>query len=44
MVSTLREAETFADAGITDIVYGVGIAPDKLDRVRALRARGSTSR
>jgi D-serine deaminase-like pyridoxal phosphate-dependent protein len=40
MVSTLREAEVFADAGVTDLTYGVGIAPDKLDRVRALRARG----
>ncbi len=40
MVSTLREAEAFADAGVTDITYGVGIAPQKLARVRALRARG----
>lgn len=40
MVSTLREAEVFADAGVTDIIYGVGIAPQKLDEVRALRARG----
>jgi len=40
MVSTLREAEIFADAGVTDITYGVGIAPQKLDEVRALRARG----
>lgn len=39
-VSTLREAEAFADAGFTDIVYAVGIAPAKLDRVVALRRRG----
>ena len=40
MVSTLREAEVFADAGVTDMIYGVGIAPQKLERVLALRARG----
>lgn len=40
MVSTLREAEVFAAAGFTDLTYGVGIAPDKLPRVTALRARG----
>ncbi len=40
MVSTLREAEVFADAGVTDMIYGVGIAPDKLGRVQALRRRG----
>ncbi len=40
MVSTLKEAEIFAGAGVTDLTYGVGIAPDKLDHVRALRARG----
>lgn len=39
-VSTLREAEVFAGAGITDIVYAVGISPDKLDRVAALRQTG----
>ena len=39
-VSTLREAEAFADEGFTDIVYAVGIAPSKLDRVLALRRRG----
>ncbi|MEU4765219.1 alanine racemase [Actinosynnema sp. NPDC023794] len=39
-VSTLREAEAFADAGFTDIVYAVGIAPAKLDRALALRRRG----
>ncbi|MFT3973769.1 MAG: alanine racemase [Amaricoccus sp.] len=40
MVSTLKEAERFADAGVTDLLYGVGIAPQKLDEVLALRARG----
>lgn len=40
MVSTLKEAERFADAGVTDLTYGVGIAPQKLGEVRALRARG----
>jgi D-serine deaminase-like pyridoxal phosphate-dependent protein len=40
MVSTLREAEVFAEAGVTDMIYGVGIAPQKLAQVRALRARG----
>lgn len=39
-VSTLREAEVFADAGFRDIVYAVGIAPAKLERVAALRRRG----
>src|SRR3546814_3885585 len=31
-VSTLREAEYFAAAGVRDILYAVGIAPGKLDR------------
>ncbi|GAA3454580.1 alanine racemase [Dactylosporangium matsuzakiense] len=39
-VSTLAEAEAFADAGYRDILYAVGIAPHKLPRVRALRERG----
>ncbi|PZP40431.1 MAG: alanine racemase [Azospirillum brasilense] len=39
-VSTLKEAEVFAAAGIRDILYAVGIAPQKLDRVLALRATG----
>jgi D-serine deaminase-like pyridoxal phosphate-dependent protein len=39
-VSTLEEAEQFAAAGVTDIVYAVGIVPSKLARVLALRARG----
>lgn len=39
-VSTLAEAEVFHAAGYTDILYAVGIAPQKLARVQALRARG----
>lgn len=39
-VSTLAEAEFFADAGYTDILYAVGIAPGKLERVARLRRRG----
>jgi D-serine deaminase-like pyridoxal phosphate-dependent protein len=39
-VSTLREAEVFAEAGVHDILYAVGISPDKLARVLALRAKG----
>lgn len=39
-VSTLAEAETFARAGVRDILYAVGIAPQKLPRVAQLRAGG----
>ncbi len=39
-VSTIKEAEYFADAGWTDLVYAVGLAPDKIERLRALAARG----
>jgi D-serine deaminase-like pyridoxal phosphate-dependent protein len=39
-VSTLKEAEIFAEAGIKNIIYAVGIAPHKLPRVAALRAKG----
>jgi D-serine deaminase-like pyridoxal phosphate-dependent protein len=39
-VSTLKEAEYFAEAGFRDLLYAVGIAPDKLPRVLALRERG----
>nr|HQU69058.1 alanine racemase [Albidovulum sp.] len=39
-VSTLVEAEAFFATGITDILYAVGIAPQKLPRVQALRAKG----
>ncbi len=40
-VSTLKEAEQFFAHGITDILYAVGIAPNKLDHVAALRQRGA---
>jgi D-serine deaminase-like pyridoxal phosphate-dependent protein len=39
-VSTLKEAEVFAAAGVKDILYAVGITPQKLDRVLAIRAQG----
>lgn len=39
-VSTLREAEQFADAGVTDILYAVGITPEKVQRALAIRHRG----
>jgi D-serine deaminase-like pyridoxal phosphate-dependent protein len=39
-VSTLKEAEEFFAAGITDILYAVGIVPAKLPQVLALRQRG----
>jgi D-serine deaminase-like pyridoxal phosphate-dependent protein len=40
-VSTLKEAEYFLSNGITDILYAVGIAPNKLDHVAALMKRGA---
>lgn len=43
-VSTLAEAEAFADGGHTDITYAVGIDPHKLPRVLALLGRGVTLR
>ncbi len=36
-VSTMKEAEEFAAAGAVDIIYAVGIAPDKLERAALLR-------
>ena len=39
-VSTLKEAEVFFDAGITDILYAVCIVAPKLAQARALRERG----
>ena len=39
-VSTLKEAEQFFAAGYRDILYAVGIAPNKLDHVAVLRAMG----
>ncbi len=40
-VSTLAEAEYFARAGLRDMIYAVGITPQKLDRVAALNAAGA---
>jgi D-serine deaminase-like pyridoxal phosphate-dependent protein len=40
-VSTLREAEYFFEHGIRDILYAVGIAPNKLTHVARLRKRGA---
>lgn len=39
-VSTLAEAEVFHAAGLRDLLYAVGIAPQKLERVLALRRAG----
>lgn len=39
-VSTLREAEYFAEHGVRDILYAVSIAPNKLEHVMALQDRG----
>jgi D-serine deaminase-like pyridoxal phosphate-dependent protein len=39
-VSTLKEAQYFAAAGMTDIAYAVGLAPAKIPRLRSLVARG----
>jgi D-serine deaminase-like pyridoxal phosphate-dependent protein len=39
-VSTLQEAAQFAGAGVRDMIYAVGIVPDKLPRVLALREQG----
>jgi D-serine deaminase-like pyridoxal phosphate-dependent protein len=39
-VSTLLEADYFADHGVKDILYAVCIAPNKLDHVARLQARG----
>lgn len=40
-VSTLREAEYFFSHGVTDLLYAVGIAPNKLEHVFDLRRRGA---
>lgn len=40
-VSTLKEAEHFLSHGITDILYAVGISPNKLDHVAALQRKGA---
>ncbi|HEY4298129.1 MAG TPA: DSD1 family PLP-dependent enzyme [Paraburkholderia sp.] len=39
-VSTLKEAEAFFAAGVTDILYAVSMAPAKLPRALALRRQG----
>ncbi|AUN32586.1 alanine racemase [Niveispirillum cyanobacteriorum] len=39
-VSTLKEAAYFAAAGVKDMIYAVGIAPDKLAKVQRLRQDG----
>ncbi len=40
-VSTLAEAEYFAGHGISDILYAVGITPQKLDQIAKLNAAGA---
>ena len=40
-VSTLKEAEYFFERGISDILYAVGIAPVKLERIAVLRKKGA---
>ena len=40
-VSTLAEAEYFAAHGVYDILYAVGITPQKLDQVASLNAAGA---
>ncbi len=39
-VSTLKEAELFGKVGITDLLYAVSIAPQKLAKVSELRRSG----
>lgn len=41
-VSTLKEAEYFADHGVNDITYAVSIIPEKMPRIAALLRRGVT--
>src|SRR3954468_2223416 len=40
-VSTLAEAEYFAGHGVADILYAVGITPQKLDQVAKLNRAGA---
>ncbi len=40
-VSTVKEAEYYFAGGIRDIIYAVGIAPDKLPRIFSLISRGA---
>ena len=39
-VSTLAEARYFAEHGVKDLIYAVGIAPYKLAQIEAIRATG----
>ncbi len=39
-VSTLKEAEVMAAEGVRDLIYAVGVTPQKLARVAQLRAAG----
>ena len=41
VVSTLAEAEYFAAHGVGDILYGVAVTPQKLERVLKLNAAGA---
>lgn len=43
-VSTLKEAEYFFGHGVTDLLYAVGIAPNKLAHIVDLRRRGAALR
>ena len=40
-VSTLREADFFFAAGFTDILYGVGIAPNRFEHAARLLEQGA---
>ena len=40
-VSTLQEAEYFARAGFSDIMYAVSIVPKKLQKIVSMNARGA---
>lgn len=40
-VSTLKEAEQFFEAGYRDILYAVGVAPNKLSHIAELTRRGA---
>ncbi len=42
-VSTLQEAEYFAKAGFDDILYAVGITPNKFDRVERIQSETGKS-
>ena len=43
-VSTVKEAEYFASHGVSDILYAVGVTPDKLGRIAAIVEGGTTVR